>query len=137
MASGSDSSSSEERDELWYPRPEDIIFVDEMCLSLTGDPHPHRLLGSKEGLEAIIQEVRRAKAKGLTYQAALLMQRLVKYHAFAGGNHRTAYVSARLFLSRNGRRFKISNFEEAYPFIMAIRDRTIDEVQRWIEHGTT
>ncbi len=121
---------------VWYPTVNDLVFTNIMCLDLTADRHPHKLIGSVEGLQAIVDEVRAHEANGPIHQSAILMQRLVKYHPFEGGNHRTAYTVAKLFLKQNGRRFHVDRFETAYPFIKGITSKTLDEIQRWIEHGT-
>ena len=65
-----------------------------------------------------------------------MMQELVRLHPFAGGNHRTAYVIAGVFLLRNGRHFKTDRFEDAHLFIRDVGSKSIQEIQKWIEHGS-
>ena len=114
---------------------DDIVCLNILVLEMTGNRHPHRLLGSREGLQAVIEEVRREEARGLTYQAALLMKELAGLHAFAGGNHRTAYATAKSFLLRNGRHIRVKDFLDAYLFVKNIEYRSLDEIQQWIEQG--
>jgi prophage maintenance system killer protein len=120
---------------VWYPSVDDIICLNVLALDLSDDKHPHKLLGVSEGIQAILDKVIREEARGLTYQAALLMKELVMLHPFAGGNHRTAYAAAKSFLRRNGRRLRIDRFSKAYPFIKDLENRSVGEIQDWIEHG--
>ena len=120
---------------VWYPTVDDVICTNIQVLDLTGDKHPHKLLGSRKGIQTVIDRVKQAEEKGLTYQASLFMRELANLHFFAGGNHRTAYIIAKTFLWRNNRRLRIDGFDQAYPFIKNIETRSIEEVERWIEHG--
>jgi hypothetical protein len=122
----------------WYPSVDDIVFTNFAVISVDlDDKHPHQLLGSPEGIQAIIKRVRGSEARGLTYQAAQLMSELVKLHPFAGGNHRTAHITACVFLKQNGRHPRVERFKDGYPFIKDIRNKTIEQVQEWMEHGST
>jgi len=49
---------------IWYPSIDDVIDVNIDCLDLTRDRHPHELRGSREGIQAIIDKVRRNENKG-------------------------------------------------------------------------
>jgi prophage maintenance system killer protein len=120
---------------VWYPSVDDVVCTNIEVLDLTGDRHPHKLLSSREGIQAIIDEVKRQEDNGLTYQAAHLLKDLAGRHFFAGANHRTAYVVAKMFLVRNGRQLRVDSFEDAYPFIKNVEARNIEEIRRWIEHG--
>jgi len=120
---------------VWYPSVDDTICTNIEVLDLTGDKHPHKLLGSREGIQAIIDKVKQQEDSSLTYQAARLLKELAGRHFFAGANHRTAYVVAKMFLIRNNRQLRVNSFEDAYPFIKNIETRDVEEIQRWIEHG--
>ena len=120
---------------VWYPEVEDVVCVNIEVLDLTNDRHPHKLLGSRRGIQTIIDKVKNKEESGLTWQAAILMKELARLHLFAGANHRTAYVVAKMFLIRNGRRLRVDSFEDAYPFINNVEGRNVDEIQRWVEHG--
>jgi len=120
---------------VWYPTVDDVICSNEIALDLTSDKHPSKLLRSRDSIRALIDRIVSEEAKGLTYQAALLMKGLADLHAFDGGNHRTAYLSAKTFLFMNGVKLRIGRWETAYPFIKNIESRPIEEIQRWIEHG--
>lgn len=121
---------------VWYPSVDDVIDANIIALDLTGDRHPHRLRVSRNGIQSIIDRVKGEEDKGLTYQAARLMRDMVRFHPFAGANHRTAYIVAKMFLRRNGRQLRAGSLEDAYVFIKAIGGKTIKEVQGWIEHGS-
>ena len=120
---------------IWYPSVDDVIDANILSLDLSGDKHNPKLLGSRKGIQAVLEEVKAAEEKGLTYQAALLMKRLVYRHFFDSGNHRTAYALAKMFLRRNGRRLRVTRFEQSYEFIRRIGTEEIEEIQEWVEHG--
>jgi prophage maintenance system killer protein len=71
----------------------------------------------------------------LTCQAAYLTKELANLHAFDGGNHRTAYLVAKMFLTRNDKRLTVDLLHSAYLLISHIETKTIEQVQDWIEHG--
>ncbi len=102
---------------------------------MSRDKHPHKLLGSREGIRAIIDSVKHQEQGGLIFQAALLLKNFAEKHIFDGANHRTAYAVTKSFLTRNGKRFRVSTLNEAYPFIKNLEVHDIEEIQRWIEHG--
>jgi prophage maintenance system killer protein len=106
-----------------------------VVLEMSRDKHPHKLLGSRKGIQTIIDSVKRQEQGGLIFQAALLLKNFAEKHIFDGANHRTAYAVAKSFLTRNGKRFRVSTLNEAYPFIKNVEGKTIDEIQRWIEYG--
>jgi hypothetical protein len=120
---------------VWYPSVDDVIDANILSLDLSGDKHAPKLLGSRKGIQTVLDEVKAAEEKGLSYQAALLMKRLIYRHFFDSGNHRTAYAVAKMFLGRNGRLLSVTRFEHAYGFIRGIDAKEIEEIQGWIEHG--
>jgi hypothetical protein len=64
---------------VWYPSIDDVIDMNINALDLSGDKHPHKILGSHERIQAIIDKVKSEESKGLAYQAALLMKELAKF----------------------------------------------------------
>jgi len=120
---------------VWYPTVDDVICTNNEVLDLTGDKHPHKLLGSREGVQAVIDKVRQAENQGLTTQAAMFMKEFAYLQLFAGGNHRTGYMVAKIFLLRNNKRLRVDGLNLAYTFIKNVDTRGISEIQRWIEHG--
>lgn len=122
---------------VWYPSVDDVIDMNILALDLSGDKHPHKLLGTRAGIQSILDGVKAEETMGLTFQAAQLMQTIPKAHLFDGANHRTGYGIAKMFLRRNGRRLRVNDLKNAYPFIEDISNKTIEEIQEWIEHATT
>lgn len=122
---------------IWYPSVDDVTDMNINALDLSGDKHPHKMLGSARRISVILDSVKKEEDKGLTYQAALIMKEFVSAHIFDGGNHRTAYGLAKMFLRRNGKRLRMRDLNSAYPFIRGIGTKSIEEVREWIEHGTT
>lgn len=120
-----------------YPSVDDVVYSNFIALSFGDDKHPHRLRRSRESIQAVLDQVARAESKGLTYQAAMLIKELAELHAFDGGNHRTAFVVTALFLKQNGRRMRIERFWDAYAFIKDLETKSIEQIQEWIERGST
>ena len=60
------------------------------------------------------------------------MKELVYLHAFDGGNHRTAYSIASMFLIENGVRVRSVPSSVSYGFVKQIDRRSISDVQAWI-----
>ena len=113
---------------VWYPSVGDIVTINANALDLTADKHPYKVIKARIGIEKIIDNVKAEEEKGATYQAAVLMKELVKYHGFDSANHRTAYSVAKAFLLRNGRHLQVSNFEAGHSFIKAVRGRDIQHI---------
>ena len=121
---------------VWYPSVDDVVYANYIALSLGDDKHPHRLRRSRESIEAVLDRVVQAEREGITRQAAMLMKGLAELHAFDGGNHRTAFVVAAVFLRQNGRRMRIERFGDAYAFISHLEHKSIVQIQEWIERGS-
>jgi len=119
----------------WYPSVEDIIDANITVLDISVNKHPHKLLVAPQAIQSVIDRVIEVEKKGLMCQAAYLMKGLVTLHAFAGGNHRTAYLVAKMFLRRNDKRLTVDRLDMAYLFISQIETKTVEQVQDWIEHG--
>jgi prophage maintenance system killer protein len=122
---------------VWYPSVDDLIDINIMCLDLTRDKHPHKLRGSRKGLQSVLEAMAREEPRGLTFQAAFFMLKIAQIQFFDGANHRTGYIAAKMFLRRNGKRFRVEQWEAAYPFINNIETKTLEDIQKWIENGTT
>jgi len=119
----------------WYPSVEDVIDANITVLDIGADKHPHKLLVIPQAIQSVIDRMIEIENKGLTCQAAYLMKELANLHAFDGGNHRTAYLVAKMFLRRNDKRLTVDRLDSAYLFISHIETKTIEQVQDWIEHG--
>ncbi len=117
---------------VWYPLVDDIIEINKLALEESQDKHPHRLKSTHQGLQSLIDRIKKNEDCGLTYQAAQLMKDLLARHAFDNANHRTAYETARIFLRRNGVKVRTVQVEVAVPFVKSLPQKTIREVQAWI-----
>ena len=111
------------------------MYANVAGLAFGSDKHPHRLLRSRKAIQETIDGVRALEDRGLVFQAAHLMKALVSLHAFAGGNHRAAFLVAAVFLRKNGMHLKVERFDEAYAFISRIETKSIEQIQEWIQNG--
>jgi prophage maintenance system killer protein len=131
-----DSFTSDSR-RVWYASVDDIIFTNFQVVSLgLDDKHPHRLLTRPNSIQAVLDHVRESQAQGVTYQAATHV-RTFRLHPFAGGNHRTAYIAACVFLKRNGRQPRVEHFNDECVFIKDLQNKTVQQIQEWLEYGST
>ncbi len=120
---------------VWYPTVDDIVCLNILALDMSRDPHPHKLIGSTQGIKVKIEQAIQREHMGLVHQAAFLIRELAGLHVFAGGNHRTAYAVGKSFLIRNGRRLRAVSWEAAYPFIKNVELRTVAEIEEWIRYA--
>ena len=118
---------------VWYPSVGDVIKANKRAL--LKDEHPHKVLRSDEAIQSLIDSIKESELMGITYQAARFMKELVLLHAFDGGNHRTAYSMANLFLIENGMTVRAVPSEVSYSFAEVIATTEIREVQEWIEQN--
>lgn len=116
---------------VWYPSAEDIVRANKIVVRQ--DKHSHKLRRSLDAIRATIQRVEHSEHKGLSYQAALLMKEFTMLHAFDGGNHRTAYSVAILFLIENGAKVRVVPASLSYAFSKRIATKQVEEIQDWIE----
>lgn len=70
-------------------------------------------------------------------KAAVLLKELVRAHAFASGNRRTAFITTIDFVKRNGKKFKIKDDPDNARVLTGIREEfySIDEIKEWINNG--
>ena len=115
---------------LWYPSPDEIVKANK--IAVRKDKHRDKLLRTVDGIQATIDSVKDSESMGLTYQAALFMKKLTTLHAFDGGNHRTAYSIAILFLIKNGVKVRVVPASVSYGFSKGIASKKVEELQEWI-----
>lgn len=118
-----------------YPSTADIVEANKIALRITRDKHPHRLRGLAEGIQYMIEEIKKDESRGVTYQAARFMRQLTTSHFFDGANHRTAYLVTLQFLTQNGIRLKAEQAHAVDEFMEEIGSKGIEEVQEWVEHS--
>ena len=70
-------------------------------------------------------------------KAAHLLKKLIKQHAFASGNRRTAFIAAKHFLLLNNTEFNITDEPEYAKIMTGIRENyySDDEIKQWIKNG--
>jgi prophage maintenance system killer protein len=117
---------------VWYPTPDDIILLDRLALRESRDKHPFKLLGTREGLQSMIDRIKEVERMGLSFQAARFMKDILLLHAFDGGNHRTAYMTAYNFLKMNGMEIRVVKRTIAEPFVKSLPEKSYEQIQTWI-----
>ncbi len=70
-------------------------------------------------------------------KATILLKGLVKAHAFASGNRRTAFIAMKYFLIMNNSKTKISDDPKNSRIMLGIRESyySDEEIKEWIKHG--
>ena len=78
------------------------------------------------------------KLQGDIYDKAVyLLKNIVKKHAFASGNRRTAFIVTKDFLLENNADFKIGDNPEYSKIMIGIRENyySNNEIKNWIKNG--
>ncbi|PKP55941.1 MAG: hypothetical protein CVT89_07200 [Candidatus Altiarchaeales archaeon HGW-Altiarchaeales-2] len=70
-------------------------------------------------------------------KGAVLMRKIVKGHAFASGNRRTAFITTKYFIKENKGNFKIKDDPDYARVMVGIRENyySHDEIRNWIKTG--
>lgn len=70
-------------------------------------------------------------------KGAVLMREIVKGHAFASGNRRTAFITTKYFIKENNGKFKIKDDPDYARVMVGIRENyySHDEIKNWIKNG--
>lgn len=80
------------------------------------------------------------KHKGDIYEkAAVLIIEICKRHVFASGNRRTAFYSAKKFLTKNNMEYGVKDTPIKSKIMLGIREKdcyTIQEIANWLENDT-
>ena len=77
-------------------------------------------------------------SKGDIYdKAAFLFKKIIKQHAFASGNRRTAFIITKHFLLLNGADFNIKDEPEYAKIMTGIRENYYSdaEIKKWLQNG--
>ena len=91
---------------------------------------------NKNKLVVVLQDC--MDRKGDVYdKAVVLLKGLVKAHAFASGNRRTAFVATKEFILLNKGKFKIPDDPSYARVMIGIREGyySDDEIKEWIKNG--
>lgn len=115
---------------VWYPTFDNVIYANKRAVR--NDKHLHKLRRSTKAIQSLIDDIKTCESLGLPYRAARFLKELVYLHAFDGGNHRTAYSIASLFLIENGVRVRSVPSSASYGFVKQIGKKDISEIQEWI-----
>ncbi len=121
-----------------YLSEEDVIAFNRVALDVLRVKKADRPeLRSRQKLGAAL-EACRSHEGSVHEKAAVLLSRLVKAHAFASGNRRTAFLAAKEFVLANGGRFAVPDDAKNAKTLQGIREDfyTVEEISRWIEDGT-
>jgi len=123
--------------EFSYPTPERIVEYNVFILSILKmkKADAHQVLSMTKVREAV-EECQNAQGD-IYLKAAVLLKSLVKKHAFASGNRRTALVAAKAFALENGGKFAIPDDPANANPMQGVREDyyTLDEIKEWIQHG--
>jgi death-on-curing family protein len=70
-------------------------------------------------------------------KAARLLMELTRIHAFESGNKRTAFLTTKKFVLKNGEKFNIPDTVNNVKIMIGIRENyyNIKEIKEWIIHG--
>ena len=120
-----------------YPTIEKIIEYNFLVLNFlkVKKADTPRVL-SKTKLYHIVEGCK--KVKGDRYdKGAFLFTELIRQHAFASGNRRTAFIVTKEFLVTNKARFKIKDDPRQARMMTGIREGfyTQHEIKEWIKNG--
>ncbi len=120
-----------------YPSVEKVEEYNLLALALikVKKADSHKVLSSHK-IQIAIKES--AAAEGDVYaKAAVLIRALARAHAFASGNRRTAFITAKSFVLSNKGQFRIADDPHYAKVMRGIREDyyTLDEIREWIQHG--
>jgi death-on-curing protein len=121
-----------------YPTPEKIIEYNILVLALIKVKKADKAqVMSYKKLQDVIEGCKNFD-DNIYGKAAYLLKNLVKAHAFASGNRRTAFISTKDFLISNNIKIKIENDPKYAKVLTGIREGyyTDEEIKEWIKHGT-
>ncbi|MBI4931288.1 MAG: type II toxin-antitoxin system death-on-curing family toxin [Bacteroidetes bacterium] len=120
-----------------YLSEQDIIELNVVALSLIKIKKADKSeLLSYYKLKAIVEGCK--KLKGDIYdKTAFLLKEIIKQHAFASGNRRTAFIAAKHFLTLNNAIFNIKDEPEYAKIMTGIRENyySDEEIKNWIQNG--
>lgn len=122
-----------------YLSPEQVLFIHDRLVSVTGGGHGIRdlgmLLSALGRSQAVFDE--KELYGDIFVKAAALMDSLVRNHPFMDANKRTAITSAGLFLCLNGYRLMVAN-DEMVRFTLACAQSqlTLQEIADWFKSNS-
>ncbi len=123
--------------EITYPSPDRIIEYNILILELIRvkkSDQPKVLSYSK--IKEVVEEC--VHSEGDIYDKSLiLLKGITQKHPFASGNRRTAFITAKDFIVRNGFKFGIKDDPACARVLLGVRERFYSdkELKEWIQHG--
>jgi len=120
-----------------YQTPERIIEYNVLVLSTVQAKKADKPeLLSRQKLIAALEASQ--NSTGDVYdRAVLLLQGLVRAHAFASGNRRTAFLATKDFILENQGAFAVRDDEKNARVLQGVREGfyTADDVKHWFKTG--
>src|SRR3989338_6465894 len=120
-----------------YPSSDDIISNNVLALALIRVKKADRpkILSHGKVRDCIKKCI---EAEGGAYEkAAVLLKEIVQKHAFASGNRRTAFLTAKQFLIANKQKIRVMDNPENARTLLGIRENYYDdsEIKEWLKNG--
>lgn len=125
---------AEAGDSIKYPTEDQVIETNRVILDeIKVSPSEKHNLLSRDDISKAISKARDFK-DNIWGKAAVLLQELIREHAFLNGNRRTAFAVTKVFLEENGKSLKIARRPDERTLIgIRIRFYTIDEIKEWLK----
>jgi len=118
-----------------YPTKHSVIYTNEIINIMSNrKADQHKLLRPDSFIDIIIKKSQDIKGD-LYDKAAILLFNLVTMHGFASGNKRTGFITTLHFITQNGGRIRVKNFNKAERIIRNIRKFETDEIAVWLRTG--
>ncbi len=122
---------------IYYPSVERIIEFNALVLTLISvkkADQPH-VLSQVKLMEVV--DACKSKEGDIYDKAVLLLKGLIKKHAFASGNRRTAFLVVKGFLLENKAKFYIKDDLLNAKIMTGIRENyySDEEIKEWIKNG--
>ena len=120
-----------------YPTEEKIIELNILILNLINvkKADQPKVLSHRKITQSI-DDCKRFKGD-LYDKAVILMKSIIKNHAFASGNRRTAFITTKYFILENKGKIKIKDDPSYARAMQGIRENyySHDEIKDWIKNG--
>lgn len=123
--------------EIFYPDEDLIIEFNALGITTFDTKKADKVqVLSRNKISYAINTCREKEGK-IYRKAAVLLIALVKGHAFASGNIRTAFLVTKHFLESNKAKIDVKDDPENANTLRGIRESyyTEEEIERWLENG--
>ncbi len=108
----------------------DAIILINRCVGESG------VIRDEGTLDHILYQMK--KTRGVNKKSAILMIKIAREHPFVDGNKRTAYESAKYFLSLHGKKLRTKTMQSKFDLMFRIANGTynLTDVTYWIANHT-